>query len=342
MKANVFLLFLMLMAACAPAPTATLTATGVPPTATAALTPTETPEPTATREGFQTSPEGNVQVFENGKWVDIPLPDTIWGDKPEGASIVLKDNEAVLQMELNNFQTPDGSNVVDIAEYNKETKRWEVKPFSVTRSKPLEEGSDLYEKNEQFRKTPDMDARVDLFWSTPAMLGVRVTEGGNFELMIAHKHQVKIVKPDEIFISLFNFEKQGRDENLFDEDNLTSAWVIELLKRIDEHDMHHDETATPMLNYFVLQAGASEESCSTPSPNQFGEKFTDWCRSELAKGDSRKRPNKDNIDWFLQNVPESVAIDENFDLNLLSGMWDKDIRLDSIDGAYLRFYFAWR
>ena len=124
MKKSVFLLFLLLIAC---APVATLpppTVTALPPTLTITPSPTATPDPTATPSAPR-EVDGKVQVYENGKWVDLSskIPDTIWGERPEGASVVLKDGEALLRMELNNFQSPDRSAFADIAEYDPETKQ---------------------------------------------------------------------------------------------------------------------------------------------------------------------------------------------------------------------------
>ena len=188
MKKSIFLLFLLLIA-CAPVATVPPpTVTSLPPSPTITPSPTEAPSPTPTPEGFQTSPDGIVQVFENGKWVDMSakIPDTIWGGKPEGASVVLKDGEAFLQMELNNFQTEDGSTNVDIAKYNEETKTFEVQPFSVTRTEPLN-SAELYERNNAIHK--ESDSGIDLLSSQLTVLGLRVLDedNNNYELMVLYK-----------------------------------------------------------------------------------------------------------------------------------------------------------
>ncbi len=133
MKRSIFLLFVLLIG-CAPAATVSPTATPLPPTSTTTPSPTATPEPTATPSAPREAGEV-VQIFEGGKWVDLSLPETIWGEKPEGASIVLENGVPTLRMELNNFQTPDGDNFADIANYNKVTSKWELASrITVTRS----------------------------------------------------------------------------------------------------------------------------------------------------------------------------------------------------------------
>lgn len=350
MRKSIFLLLILLIS-CSPVSTSTPTSTPFPSTATATPPPTETPTATPTPEGFQTSPDGAVQVYENGNWVNLSskIPDTIWGDRPEGASVVLKDGEALLRMELSNFQSPDGSAFADIAEYDPETKKWEVKPFTMLRSIPLTD-TDLYVRNHQLISTPDAEARVNLFWNASPILGVKVLENETgelgYELMIAYKGQVRIVSPEETFISIFNISKGARDEKLFDTPGLEVPEVLDLVRHINNYYSSVDEDgyATPIPNFFVLQRGATEESCSKPSPNLFGEKFINWCKEQLQMGSSAKHPNKDNIDWIILNGYEDVPTDninQDIEQDLLNALWDKDIRVE-IEGVYQRLVLTWR
>jgi len=92
MRIIIFLLFLLL-ATCTPVSTAAPTSTSVPWTATVTPSPTETPEPTATPSGFQKSPDEHVQVYKNGKYVDLKGPlgvegNVVWDGKDNPRFVV--------------------------------------------------------------------------------------------------------------------------------------------------------------------------------------------------------------------------------------------------------------
>ncbi len=206
----------------------------------------------------------------------------------------------------------------------------------------MSDNFELYAKNHELTLTSVPEARLNLMDSKPALLGLKVVDdlsgGIRFDLMIGYKGEVKIISPEEFSLSFFNYGYQSLDEKfdkrLFDDfANLDVPWAIEILKRLDGHQSANNNAARIWVYYAVLQSGASEESCRNSSPINMGKKFTEWCLSELANGDNQVRPKKDNIDWILKNTPELIPIDENYDLNNLADLWDRDIRVN-IEGAF--------
>ncbi|HQX17380.1 MAG TPA: hypothetical protein PLA27_13230 [Anaerolineales bacterium] len=348
MKKSIFLLFLLLIA-CAPVATVPPpTVTSLPPSPTITPSPTEAPSPTPTPEGFQTGPDGTVQVFENGNWVDMnsKIPDTIWGEKPEGASVVLKDNVPVLRMELNNFQTADGSANVDIAKYNKETKKWEVMPFSITAVSI----QDLYfnPRNFEFRKHVSGE-RVVFFESTVAILGVKFDASANGEVlppdvMVLYDGRVIVLTPQEFRESIIDQKDINNVIITHDSFRSEDAGLREALQLIITANRNiingYGDSGNAMLDFYVLPKGTRAEDCNIkPSDGLVTGKFTDWCMKELEKGDTRKIPNKDNIRWTLQNKADSFEIALGTDPEILKNLWNELEKTLSMSGTYIQFGF---
>lgn len=342
MQKSILLLFLLLIA-CTPA--LTVTPTAVPPTATRTpsptSTPTFTPEPTATPQGFQNGPNG-VQVYINGRWVDLPIPDTIWGDKPEGAKIILKDNEAVLEMKLINFQTQDGSKAVDVAKFNKDFRKWEVaKDLTIMRVLPLN-NVELYDRNYGFTKASDSEARVDGFGSRVTIMGLRLSEEGNSRLdfLVLYKKHLVWISPDEISEWVRLGAPAREVKNVSFDSKIDILLVMELLMLLDLSSLA-EQSVTSFADFFELQSGANSESCAKPVfNNDLGNKFRDWCNNELQKGVGRSRPNKDNIDWIFKGGDNPDKIDGGFDLNNLSSLSDAVQKVGTIDGTYFFLSFT--
>jgi hypothetical protein len=350
MKKSIFLLFLLLIS-CAPVAAVPPTVTPSPPSPTITPTPlpTDTPSPTPTPEGFQTSPDGAVQVFENGKWVDIPLPNTIWGDKPEGASIVLKENEAVLQMELNNFQTPDGSNVADIAEYNKETKKWEVKPFSVTRISLNDLPGSYYDKNYNIdRLSAGGGSKVEVLTVGTPILGIRVEENdaGNssLKIMTLYKGEVGVLMPNEIKVissepASSTFEVKKVSVNNLKVEDLMEIVRITTKNTINQVDPNINGFAN--MYFFTPRSGVDsiEECLVDPAAGwRLGTSFNEWC-AKTVENKNRKIITEIDIARALKGEPGPFVIDEDFDLSSLNDLWAAfdEVYLES---AYLQFEFV--
>ncbi len=333
MRKSIFLLLILLIS-CSPVSTSTPTSTPFPPTATATPPLTETPTATPTPEGFQTGPDGAVQVYEKGHWVDLStkVPDTIWGDRPEGASVVLKDGEALLRMELNNFQSPDGSAFADIAEYNPETKKWEVKPFSITRS--TAEDVMFYQKNNNFIKV-DTGERIQVFHSHVSILGFKVEENseGNMslQLMALYKGRVLVFQPGEISITVL--ESGEIKPKLLNPEKIDLRNALEVI-RILKLDFGNGGSGF-FLSFFATQNGVAVDNCIRLDFYN-SQRLRDWCSGEVEKGASRKTLNKDNIDYMLLNQPNPITLEEDSDFSELPAFWEQAL-VPAIDGAFLDF-----
>lgn len=336
MRKSIFFLLILLIA-CSPASTSTPTSIPIPPTATVTPSPTEIPSPTPTPEGFQTSPDGAVQVFENGKWVDVKAPGGIWGTG-DGISVVLVDNEeggkdAFTQIELNGYQTPDGSFFVNIAKYDTGIKKWVSTDFSFTRSSG--EGLNYATRNNDFIKH-DIGPRIDLFSSTVTLLGLKYEKGEDLKVMVLYKNEVKVIKPDELvlyeFISLENHPTLILDAN-----NLDLNDVLQIIRFANESHGIGYSKITSIMSYMVATPGTTEEDC-----NEIGKYFYDsptfktWCKEEISKGNNRKIFNKDNIDWELRNKVSAIPLSPDSDFSQLQEYWD-DTVTPEIDGTYINF-----
>ncbi|MCC6498999.1 MAG: hypothetical protein IT313_01890 [Anaerolineales bacterium] len=340
----------IILAACAPvsSPTApTLSPTDTPqPTATSQ--PTNTPEPTATPEGFRES-NGSIQVWKDGKWVELQIPDTPWKYKPEeSSSIVIKDNGVVLQVKLNGFQTPDGGNVIDIAGYNKETGEWDVKPFSVTRTNPLQ-NVELYERNNRFDwgTTP---SNVNVLSSGITLLGLRTTDKSGemgVEFMVLYKGNVIVLSPEEIWENAYNQAAGKPISKIIDKNGLDLGLVNNLLEFARRNNsVGRDNFIPAYLKFDVPQRNATLKSCNFTWDGEFRPRFVEWCRDQIEKGPNRKIINKDNIDWIFLHQPNPIVLDKNYDyvldeeyvLDDLAGMWDVN-GVIKVVGAFLGMVF---
>lgn len=319
----------VILAACAPVsspPAPTLSPTNTPqPTATSQ--PTNTPEPTATPEGFRES-NGSVQVWEGGKWVELQVPDTIWGDKPEGASIVIKDNEAVLHMELTNFQTPDGGNVVDIAAYDKDTGEWKVTDFAVVRSPELFEVEDS--RNFILGQTENevgwgyVEARI-------GVVGLKV-EGDSVYGLFFYKNRVAHLNLNEI--ALMDLQSHGDNPRSITPGKLGVEDVLEMLRLIQVNEPGGVAKVTNSLMWEFMGSDATQTTCDSPRWIPPSDSFMEWCRNQISKGDDRHIPTKAEIEKFL--IKDSMLMAE-IDLSGEVDLWEQVPLLGVPDGTWLRF-----
>jgi len=342
MRIIIFLL-LVLLTACAPASTAVPTLTPIPPTATATPSPTETPTPTTTPEKFQTSLDGHVQVYENGKYIDLTAPEGIQGPV-DGTKVVLVEDEegnqeAYTQMELNDFQTPDGAYAVNVAKYNEKTKGWDLLPFSFTRSgfeyinfNPLNYSLYRY----------DMGPRIDVFYMYPNVLGLK-SDDGSLEIMILFKGVVKVIDLDQINIYevILNYADptlgSSKMEVITPEDmNVQDA--VEIINGLNNSSMlGRKSTVSSKLEFIVVPVGTTEEDCDGLGGYYNESKLNPWCKSQVAMGKDRKVPTRGEVNWALTN-PQTVVINEDSEFPDLNSLW-KDAAVFEIEGAFVKLEF---
>lgn len=332
MKKSIFLLFLLLMG-CAPVATVAPTLTPLPPTSTVTPSPTATLEPTITPSAPREAEGGGVEVWDGTKWVKVEIPNTIWGDKPEGASIVLKDGEAVLQMELNNFQTPDGSTSVDIAKYNAETKKWEVKPFSITRS--TAEGVNFYKKNSNLVKVGPFE-KILTFNTLTSILGIKVEKnsrgGMSLHVMDLYKGRVLVFHPDDASVQVVNPTTGPVDYKLLNPEKIGLKEALEIIRTLNLTGKSRNNGSF-FLSFYATQNGITSDNCNRLDIYN-SQSLRDWCLAEVNKGENRKTLNKDNVDYILTNSPNPILLDENSNFNNLPSFWDEAFA-PPIDGAFL-------
>lgn len=335
MKKSIVLLFLLLIG-CVPVATVPPTFIALPPSPTLTPSPTANPEPTATPSAPREAEAGIVQVFENGKWVDMnsKIPDTIWGEKPEEASVVLKDGEAVLQMELNNFQTEDGSNTIK-AKYNRDTNSWQFdSDLVLLRATPLID-PEIYPKNYHFDKHSDHEARVDLFVSQGTILGVKDISGDTPQFLVLYKNNLVWVTPEVVMESVV--VSGNRQNRIFDEDNASFSPALEIIYLIDRNIFMPEGRVSAQLNFLKLQEGATTETCSQPlfaSKIELGEEFEAWCEGQIASGISHASLNKDNLDWIFNGSGSPFLGEESLDLETLKDNLASVGTLAPIDGTF--------
>lgn len=297
MKKSIYLLLLLLIG-CAPVTTVPLSLTVLPPTPTITLSPTLLPSPTTTPEGFQTSEGGAVQVFENGKWVNLAPPRGISENFVELTHVVLKDGVPYFQVDLNGYSSTDESSSADIAKYDTATKKWVGVDFSFTRTSG--EGLNYATRNNDFIKQ-DIGPRIDSFFSRVTLLGLKYEKGGNLQIMVLYKNEVKVIKPNELVLYEY-ITPENHPTLILDTDNLDLNDMLQIIRFANESHGIGYSKFTPVMSYMVATSGTTEENCKEIGKYWYDSPtFKTWCTQEVSKGNNRKIFNKDNIDWELRN-----------------------------------------
>ncbi len=352
MKKGICFLFLLLVA-CVPVtsfPIATpalgLTSTPIFKNTPTAI-PTVTLEPSPTPEIFRLGANRNVQIYEGGKYVDLQAPEGIWGPV-DGTKVVLVVNEeggkdAYTQMELNDFQTPDGVHIVNVAKYNEKTKSWELLPFSFTRSGP--EKINFNPLNSYLRKT-DIGI-LDLYSTFVNILGLR-SDGASMEIMVLYKGEVRVLGLDQINIYKPLFSPTdptigyARMEIIAPEGMAVSD-VVETVDGLNRSLLGSKPFVIPVLHFFVVSAGATEKDCDEISNYYYDiPKLEKWCKDQAAMGTDRKIPSRSEVEWALVNKSQ-ITIDENSEFPDLNSLWTGATVLE-IEGTLVELYLekSWR
>jgi hypothetical protein len=338
-KRSIYLLFLIVIA-CAPTPTATPTATRVPLTATAALIPTETPEPTATPEGFQTGEDGNVQVFENGKWVELKAPEGIWGPV-DGTSVVLVDDgegnqEAYTRMKLEaGFKDgADGDDLVNVAEYNKDTKEWELVPeIAIVRSF-LEMGQINPNNFQMF--SPDITERINFTGVVAGPMGIKIDTDpdgkGSVSLLSLYKNIIFKMKLNEINIK--DFTQGDIKWKSVNPNKMGVNDVLEVLSFLQKEKPVTLFDVFSIISWFNVPEGAVLEDCSNRRGFPPSEEFITWCEQELAKGDVRKIPTKSSIEQVVLFGSGNLKVNKDTLPDNPSDLWDLVKEIEDVSGTW--------
>ncbi len=344
MRKSIFFLFLLLIA-CTPASIATPTSTPIPPTLTVTLSPTETPEPTATPSGFQVSTNGAVRVFENGKWVDLNSPEGVWGPVG-GIKIVLeKDgaNENVFaQMILEGgFLDVDGDNLANVARYNKETKKWEVLDFMITRS--LDELKTLSDKIYVLNRFPNLP--LDIVAMQASLVGIKFNIDNNgfstLRYLVLYKDKVFMIKPD---MTVVNKTLNGdlRTSEL-EKNSFSVNQVVDLIDLANKNAASLNADVNFSLGWTIIPMGAKPEDCEDGSQLFGGRQSKSvivWCKEELAKENTRTIPSLEVIQVKMLRGDNTIIVDKNAETVNMEELWDTVEVKDSIDGTFVSLWLS--
>jgi len=340
---TIILPFLLLLVACAPSPTK------LSPPATSTLTPqhkttpTALPSSTATPETYQTDREGNVQIFENGKYVNLPPAEGIWSPV-DGAKVVLVEDEngkqeAFTQMTLNDFQTPDGAHAVNVLKYNEKTSGWELLPFSFTRS-----GSENINFSPLNFYLQKIDIKIlDQYNTSVHILGLR-SDRGSMEIMVLFKGEVKILGLDQTNITDLVFYADPAQASLKQKittpEDMAASDVVELIDRLNKSlTIGSKSPINPQLHFFVVSAGVTEKDYDEISDYYYDmPRFEEWCKRQVAMGEDRNIPSRSEVDWALMN-PQTAITSESSEFPDLNSLWTGTTVLE-IEGTFVELQLS--
>ncbi len=334
MKKSIFLLFILLIA-CAPVATTSPSVATLPPSPTITPNPTATPEPTTTPSAPREA-DGNVQVFENNKWLDLQAPEGIWGPVDGTRVVLVEDGEgnqdAYTQMKLKGgFKDgADADDLVNVAKYNEKTKKWEVIDFTITRLPEELKGVDT----RYYRiKTPAEVREISYAGAGVGLLGLKV-EGDIVTALVLYKSRVVKVSVDEIGVMDYS---QNRSPESVIPKALTPSQVVEMIRIVQKEN-------TPMLidvNFNMAwdypSPGTEAKDCDKRWGLPSSAEFIAWCEDQILKGDGRTVPTKEQIEQALMFSDASLRVDDSSTLTSPGDLWDMVGKSVKIEGGWLRF-----
>lgn len=347
MRKSIFLLLILLIA-CSPTSTSTPTSTPIPPTATAIPPPTETPAPTPTPEGFQTSPDGNVQIFENGKWEYLKAPEGLWGSV-DGTSVVLVDDgrnqEAFTQMKLGSgfVDGANGDDLVNVAKYNKETKKWDSLSFVITRSQEsLQQLRDIFSSHFDVMKV-EAGMPIDRILMNAKIVGLKseVVEGDDHQLSFLFIYRDKIIKVKPSMITLEKLYPEEFHRDSLNNGQMSLSDILQLISVVNKTEATTTSKGTPALVWDVVPNGATDVDCDKGSVSGITPpELAKWCKSEVAKGNSRQTPSTIVIETKILQGNNLVRLPEDIDELNLEDLWNQTTEAVSVDGTFLQVWIT--
>jgi hypothetical protein len=152
--------------------------------------------------------------------------------------------------------------------------------------------------------------------------------------MILFKGHVSIVSPEEFTGSMLYSDGTYENNNFeFDEINLQQA--MDTIHMANNNFRRTEGYGYGFLYYLVLNNGATDESCKIDPGNWLStSRFSEWCRSELAKESARTIPIKGDLDVKLFNGTPLPIIGEDFDSSKLKEFWN--LAKLRIEGTFLQ------
>lgn len=340
MRKSIFLLFLLLIA-CSPASTSTPTSTPIPPTTTATPPPTETLSPTPTPEGFQISPDGAVQVFENGKWVDLEAPEGIWGPV-DGTNLVLVDDQegdqdAVTQMKLDAgfVDGTDRDGFVNVAKYNEKTEAWEVIDLTITRSP--EDWINIPPNYYQFEQATDR--KINLVDVKAVLLGLKLEKDfdGGVAVTVLALYKNRIIKVSVGEWGIGDVRPGSFSLKSIDSKDVEVGDILQLLGIVQKHSSSKLLNTHFTIDWDTISINADIKDCGERKGYPSSEDFIAWCTKELSKGKDRKIPSKADVERILLFGSGNLKVDKDTKIIDPTDLWEMVGYLETLDGAWVRF-----
>jgi len=287
-----------------------------------------------------------VQVFENGMYVDLAPAEGIWG-QVDGTKVVLVDDgdggqEAFTQMKLEGgFLDADGDNLANIARYNKETKKWKVLDFMITRSP--DELKTLSDKIYVLNIYPNLP--LDIVSMQASLLGINFNNDSNgfstLRYLVLYKDKVFMIKPDMTVVNKTlngDLRKSELDQNGFSVNQ-----VVDLIDLANKNAFSLNADVNFSLGWTFIPMGAKPEDCEDGS-RLFGGRQSKsvivWCKEELAKGKTRTIPSLEVIQVKMLRGDNTITVDKNAETVNMKELWDTLEVKDSIDGAFVSLWLS--
>lgn len=347
MRKSTFLLFVLLIG-CTPVSTIPPTATSVLSTATATSTvtatpePTNTPEPTATQPPYRVGANNEVQIFDDGKYVDLKPPEGAWGPA-EGIKVVLGTDEngetvpfAQLTLE-NGFVDENGNNLVNIARLNKKSDNWVMIPFSFARTS---ESVDNYSpRNYYISSSQELteERPIGFFGVSSMLLGVSADPNDKetpIEVLVRYGNRIIRVAMNELIV--VDRSVPGREIWINPLDAGLSE-VVELAEISQKIDPLKPVDSRSHLTWFFPTINASPDDCRDRTNGKATgiPEFVVWCQNEIAKGESRHVPTRSDVESAILFSDSSFRVENNM-LENPNQVWDI-IELTTIDSGWIAY-----